>query len=295
VTRSFVLLANPVAAGGRALKALPAVMAELDALGARHRTVTTRSSDHAAEEARRAASEGDAVAALGGDGLLRPVAGALKGTDAPLALIPCGRGNDLARVLGVPTDPTRAARLAVQGDERLLDVATVDKTPYVGIASLGFDSDANRIANEAKLIKGNAVYLYAALRALAAWKPAAFTVTVDGERHEFSGYSVAVGNSRAYGGGMMLLPHAELDDGKLDVLMVEQMSKPRALWCLARAFKGTHLNSPQMRLARGERVDVHSDRPFVVYADGDPIGATPATMRVEARCLRVIVPAAAGG
>jgi diacylglycerol kinase family enzyme len=108
-----------------------------------------------------------------------------------------------------------------------------------------------------------------------------------------SGYSVAVGNSRAYGGGMMLLPHAELDDGKLDVLMVEQMSKARALRCLAKAFKGTHLDAPQMLLARGERVDVHSDRPFVVYADGDPIGATPATMRVEARCLRVIVPPAA--
>ena len=295
MTRSFVLLANPASAGGRALKALPAVMAELDALGAKHRTVTTRSSDHAAEEAARAAAAGEAVAALGGDGLLRPIAGALKGTDAPLALIPCGRGNDFARVLGVPKDPTRAARLAVQGEERLLDVATVDGTPYLGIASLGIDSEANRIANEAKLVKGNAVYLYAALRALAAWRPASFTVTVDGERREFTGYTVAVGNSRAHGGGMMLLPHAELDDGKLDVLMVEQMSKPQALRDLARAFKGTHLDSPQMVLARGERVDVHSDRPFVVYADGDPIGATPATMRVEARCLRVIVPAAASG
>lgn len=295
MTRSFVLLANPVSAGGRALKALPAVMGELDALGARYRTVTTRSSEHAGEEARRAAADGDAVAALGGDGLLRPIAGALKGTEAPLALIPCGRGNDFARVLGVPKDPARAARLAVQGDERLLDVATVDKTPYVGIASLGFDSDCNRIANEAKLIKGSAVYLYSALRALAAWKPASFTVTVDGQRHELTGYSVAVGNSRAYGGGMMLLPHAELDDGKLDVLMTERSSKLTFLRWLPKVFKGSHLDSPYVRLARGEVIEVESDRPFVVYADGDPIGATPATMRVEARCLRVIVPAAAGG
>ncbi len=292
MTRSFVLLANPASGGGRALKALPAVMAELDALGASHRTVTTRSSDHAAEEAAKAAAEGDAVAALGGDGLLRPIAGALKNTEAPLALIPCGRGNDFARVLGVPKDPARAARLAVQGGERLLDVASVDGSPYVGIASLGIDSEANRIANEAKLVKGDAVYLYAVLRALAAWKPAAFTVTVDGERHELSGYSVAVGNSRAYGGGMMLLPHAELDDGKLDVLMTAPSSKLASLRLLPKVFKGTHLDSPYVTLARGSRVDVHSDRPFTVYADGDPIGATPATMRVEARCLRVIVPAA---
>lgn len=294
MTRSFVLLANPASGGGRALKALPAVMAELDALSASHRTVTTRSSDHAAEEAAKAASEGDTVAALSGDGLLRPIVGALKGTEAALALIPCGRGNDFARVLGVPKDPTQAARLAVQGVERLVDVASVDHTPYVGIASLGFDSDCNRIANEAKLIKGSLVYVYSALRALASWKPASFRVTVDGERHELSGYSVAVGNSRAFGGGMMLLPHAELDDGKLDVLMVSDSSKLTYLRGLVKVFNGAHLDSPHVTLARGSEVEVESDRPFVVYADGDPIGATPATMRVEARCLRVIVPAATG-
>jgi len=80
----------------------------------------------------------------------------------------------------------------VKGEERLLDVANVDGTPYMGIASFGFDSDANRIANEAKRVKGDAVYIYAALRALSAWKAARFTVTVDGERHEFTGYTVAV-------------------------------------------------------------------------------------------------------
>ena len=76
-------------------------------------------------------------------------------------------------MLGVPDEPAAAARVAVEGAERLIDVADVDGTPFLGIASFGFDSDANRIANEAKLIQGNAVYLYAALRALAAWKPAA--------------------------------------------------------------------------------------------------------------------------
>lgn len=294
MSRSFALLVNPAAAGGRALRALPEVIATLDSLGARHRTVTTRSSEHAGEEAARAAAEGDAVAALGGDGLLRPLAGALKGTEAPLALIPCGRGNDFARVLGVPKRPAEAARLAVEGEERLLDVASVDRTPFVGIASLGLDSDANRIANEAKLVKGNAVYLYAALRGLAAWKTAAFTVTIDGERHELRGASVAVGNSRAYGGGMMALPDAELDDGRLDVLMAAEAPKLSLLWATIKSFRGAHLGAPFLEVRRGREVHVESDRPFVVYADGDPIGATPATMRVEPRCLRVIVPPAGG-
>jgi diacylglycerol kinase family enzyme len=169
-------------------------------------------------------------------------------------------------------------------------VASVDGTPYLGIASFGFDSDANRIANEAKLIKGDAVYLYAALRALAAWKAANFEVTVDGTKHAVTGYSVAVGNSRSYGGGMLLLPHAELDDGKLDVLVSKDASKLAFLRTLPKVFKGTHLDSPHVQVLRGEVIEVGSDRPFVIYADGDPIGATPAVMRVEPGALRVIGP-----
>ena len=246
--------------------------------------------DHAYEEAGKAAQEGETVLALGGDGLLRPLAGALKNTDSALGLIPCGRGNDLARVLGVPTDPGEAARVAVEGQERLLDVASVEGTPFMGIASFGLDSDANRIANEAKLVKGDAVYLYAALRALAAWKPATFTVIVDGERHEMTGFSVAVGNSKAYGGGMIILPHAELDDGKLDVMLTGKISKLRALVELPKVFKGTHGDSEHVEFLRGEEIEVSADRPFAIYADGDPIGATPAIIRVERRCLRVIAP-----
>jgi YegS/Rv2252/BmrU family lipid kinase len=291
LSRRFALLVNPASAGGKALKALPLVHEALDRLGAPHRTVTTRSSEHAAEEASRAAADGETVAALSGDGMLRPLAGALKGTGAALAVIPCGRGNDLARVLEIPTDTSEAVQVAVEGQERMIDVAYVDGTPYVGIASFGFDSEANRIANDARFVRGNAVYLYAALRALAAWKPAAFTVTIDGERREYKGYSIAVGNSKAYGGGMFVLPEAELDDGKLDVLVSKEASKLAFLRGVFQTFKAAHVDSPHAEFLRGEVIEVGSDRPFVIFGDGDPIGATPATMRVEPRCLPVIVPA----
>jgi YegS/Rv2252/BmrU family lipid kinase len=292
VTRRLALLVNPLSAGGRPLKVLPAVREELDRLTASYRVVETTSLEHAKEEARAAAEAGETVVALGGDGLIGPIAGELRGAETALAIVPAGRGNDFARVLGVPRDdPAAAASVAVQGRERLVDVAEVDGRPYIGIASLGFDSDCNRIANETRLVRGNLVYLYSALRALAAWRPATFMVTVDGERHEVTGYSVAVGNSKAYGGGMLLLPHAELDDGLLDVLMAAEHSKLRFLLHLPKLFKGTHLHLPHVSLLRGAVVEVDADRPFSVYADGDPIGDTPATMRVRRRCLRVLVPA----
>jgi YegS/Rv2252/BmrU family lipid kinase len=290
-TRRFALLVNPASAGGRALKALPHVHEVLDGLGAEHRTVTTRSIDHAYQEALTAVDEGETVIALGGDGLLRPIAGALKGTGSALAIVPCGRGNDLARMLDLPTDPRDAARLAVTGGERLIDVASVEGTPYLGVASFGLDSDANRIANEAKLVKGDAVYVYAGLRALAAWKPARFSVTIDGERHELTGCTIAVGNSKVYGGGMYVLPEAEIDDGQLDVMFVRDAPKRRLLALLPKLFKGTHGESDLIEFRRGREIEVSSDRPFAIYADGDPIGATPAILRVEPRCLRVIAPA----
>ncbi len=290
MSRRFLVLVNPAAAGGRARKRLPAALAEMDRLGAQRRVVHTRDIHHAEAEARAAAEAGETVAAMGGDGLLRPVAGVLRGQDSALAIIPGGRGNDYARALGIPSDPTEAARLAVEGDERLFDVAEVDGRPFLGIASFGFDSDANRIANDAKLIRGNLVYLYAALRALAAWKPASFTVTVDGERHELSGYSVAVANSRAYGGGMYLAPQAQLDDGLLDVVATGRSSKVEFLRKFPKVFKGEHLGEPSVHTFRGSVIGVAADRDFDIYADGDPIGVTPATVRVRARCLRVIAP-----
>lgn len=290
MSRRFVLLVNPSAGRGRALELLPAAVAELERLGAPHRVVETRSIEHASSQASAAAEAGETVAALGGDGLLRPLAAALRGTGSALAILPAGRGNDFARVLAIPSDPASAARLAVEGRERLIDMAVVDGTPYLGIASFGFDSEANRIANQARVVRGNLVYLYAALRALASWRPARFTVVVDGERHELTGYTVAIANSRAYGGGMLIAPHAELDDGQLDVLMIGRVSKLRFVRSFGKVFKGAHIDEPSVHTFRGSVVEVAADRPFEIYADGDPVGALPATVSIEPRCLRVIVP-----
>ena len=290
--RSLALIANPVAGGGRGRRALGAACAELERRGARFRALTTASASDATRLAREVAGGAvETVVAVGGDGHVGSLAGVLRETDTPLAIVPAGRGNDLARVLGIPTDPAAAARLALDGEAHPFDVGEVDGAPFLGIASLGFDSDANRIANESRL-RGNAVYLYAALRALASWRHAHFEVTVDGEPHAFSGYTVAVANSRAYGGGMMLVPHARLDDRRLDVLMVHEHSRLRWLASLPRVFRGAHVGDPRAEFSTGQVVEVRADRPFTVYADGDPIGELPVTVRVGGRQVRIVAPAA---
>jgi YegS/Rv2252/BmrU family lipid kinase len=291
VTDRLVLLVNPAAAGGKALAAVEPVRAELERLGADFRVVETSSGEHAKREALTAGTDGARVVAIGGDGLVGTLAGALAGTGAALAIIPAGRGNDFARVLDIPKDAAEAARLAHEGGSKMLDVGEVNGKSFVGIASVGFDSDANRIANEAKLVRGNLVYAYAAVRALAGWKPARFEVVIDGEQHSVTGYSVGVCNSKAYGGGMYAAPHAELDDGQLDVILCGDTSKRHFLFgIMPKVFKGTHLSEPNMSVFKGETIEVSADRPFTMYADGDPLADLPATVKIRPRALRVIVP-----
>lgn len=285
-----VLLVNPSAGGGHTRALLPEVERALTGREIRYRVVLTESLEHARREALAAAEAGETPVVMSGDGLIGQIGGVLAGSDAAMGLIPGGRGNDLARVLGIPTEPEAAVEVLAAGDVRVIDVGEVNDRRYICVASCGFDSDANRIANEAKLIKGRLVYAYAALRAMAAWKPARFTVTLDGERREFRGYSVAAANSKAFGGGMFIAPDARLDDGELDVVYITQVGRLHYLRNLPKAFDGSHVENDEVVVIRGRELTIDADRPFAVYADGEHLTDLPATVRVLPGALRVIAP-----
>jgi YegS/Rv2252/BmrU family lipid kinase len=292
MSRSIALLVNPAAGGGRALKALPGVEAELARRHLYTRVVRTQSLSHARELAVTAADAGEVVVTLSGDGLIGAVAGALRGReDAIMGILPGGRGNDFARVAGIPLEPVAACAVIAEGEPRPVDVGDVGGRTFVGIASLGFDSVANRIANDAPARLGPLVYAYGALRALATWRPATFDVAVDRERRTFTGWTVAAANSRAYGGGMFLAPDARLDDGELDVVLVAPDSRRQFVRCLPMVFKGTHVGLPSVTVLRGREVRISADRPFDVYADGDPIGELPVTIRAIPGAVKVLLPA----
>jgi diacylglycerol kinase family enzyme len=173
------------------------------------------------------------------------------------------------------------------------DSADVTPRGFVGIASAGFDSDANLIANEAPSWLGGLVYAYAALRALVSWRSARFEIELDppGERRCFTGYSVGAANSKAYGGGMRAAPDAMLDDGLLEVLVLESVSKLTFLTrILPRVFKGTHVQLPTVHVFRAAEVEISADRPFTMYADGDPIGELPVRVRAICGAVTVLIP-----
>jgi YegS/Rv2252/BmrU family lipid kinase len=292
-SRRHLLLVNPSSGGGRAAKLLPEAQSALEQRALAFRTVKTSSLEHGVSEATRAAEAGEIPVVMSGDGLIGQVGGALAGSGTPMGIIPGGRGNDLARVLRIPVEPDGAADVIAAGDEREIDVGEVNGSRFLGIASFGFDSECNRIANETRLIRGNLVYAYSVPRAMAAWRPATFEVAVDGQEPlSFTGYSVAIANSRAFGGGMFLAPHAQLDDGRFDIVAIGEFGKLRYLANLPKVFKGTHIEQEEVTEipAAGARMEASADRDFAVYADGEHLGDLPAIFRVLPRALRLIAP-----
>jgi YegS/Rv2252/BmrU family lipid kinase len=288
----FALIVNPAAGGGRAGRALGEVQRELTRLGLEHRAELTRGLDHARELAIAASAAGEVSVAFGGDGLVGAVAGALKQGDGVMGVLPGGRGNDLARTLGISLQPRAACAVLAGGVMRSLDLGEVNSRTFIGIASCGLDSDANRIANRTRLVRGNLVYTYGALRALVGWRSASFTVQIDDRpQRTFAGYSVAAANSTSYAGGMLLAPGASLRDGMLDVVTVSQIPKLRLLAVLHTVFSGGHVNQPNVDVVRGAVVRISASRPFTMYADGDPIGELPVTVRALPGAVRTIVPA----
>ncbi len=311
------LIVNPSAGGGRAGRALPDVLVALEGHGLQARAELTRDLEHARELARAAALAGETVVCLSGDGMIGAVADTLREIpDALLGLLPGGRGNDLARVLGISSDPVQACATVAGGFSRKLDLGEVGGQAFVGIASAGFDSDANRIANEAPAWLGGLVYAYGALRALLSWRPARFEIELTDsetpagarskehtpageprrERHSFVAYTVGAANSKTYGGGMRAAPDALLDDGMLDVVVLESISKIRFVTrILPKVFKGDHVREPGVKVFRAREVSVGADRPFTMYADGDPIAELPVRVRAVRGAVRVLVPAGGPG
>jgi YegS/Rv2252/BmrU family lipid kinase len=289
----LTLRVNPASAGGKTLKLLPAVEQALDTRRAVFRVQRTKGLEHGAEQALLAIEAGEVPVVMSGDGLLGAVGGAMAGSETPLGIIPGGRGNDLARVLGVPTDPEQAVETLFAGHSRRIDVGEANGKRFLGIVSVGFDSECNRRANEVKLIRSNLVYVYSLFRTLVGWKPARFTIRVDDERTRLSGYSVSVANNSTFGGGMRIAPGADLEDGLFDVIAIGEVGKFRFLANLPKVFKGTHVDGDEVSVFRVPHLELSASKPFPVYADGEHLTDLPASLRVLPRALSVLTPAPA--
>ncbi|RSN48385.1 hypothetical protein DMH12_27250 [Streptomyces sp. WAC 04229] len=291
--RQFTAVVNPTAGGATSAAALLGVARLLREAGAGLETEYSHSLAHARELARRAGDRGRVVLAVGGDGMAGGIGGALSGTGALLGLVPAGRGNDFARALKLPTDPAGLARVLLDGEPRSVDTIEVtsavhDRAVVLGSVYAGVDALANHHANSARLLRGTASYYAGALRAVAGWRPTRYRITVDGEEHAFTGYTVVAANSGYYGFNRLIAPAAEVDDGLLEVVMIHDAPRWLFFKLMNELETGAHVHRPQVRVLRGREIRVEADRAIPYGADGEVEAAVPVTARVLPGALRVL-------
>ncbi|MYR40501.1 diacylglycerol kinase family protein [Streptomyces sp. SID5910] len=291
--RQFTAVVNPTAGGATSAAALLGVARLLREAGAGLETEYSRSLAHARDVAREAGRRGRVVLAVGGDGMAGGIGGALSGTGAVLGLVPAGRGNDFARALRLPTGPEALAELLLNGEPCPVDTIEVtsavhDRTVVLGSVYAGVDALANRHANHARLLRGTASYYAGALRAITTWRPTRYRVTVDGQEHAFTGYTVVAANSGYYGFNRLIAPAAEVDDGLLEVVMIHHAPRRLFFALMNELASGAHVHRPQVRVLRGKEVRIEADRPVPYGADGEVEAVVPVTARVLPGALHVL-------
>jgi diacylglycerol kinase (ATP) len=254
----------------------------------------TRAPGHATELARAAVAEGaECVAAVGGDGTAAEVAAGLLHGDVPMAVIPTGAGCDIARALGLPSEPRRCLKALLDGDLSLrrMDVGSINRRLYLTVAGVGFDAEV--AAEDARTrrpgMNGTWPYLLAIAKVLLRYRPTPLLLRLDDGEQRGRYLLVAICNTRYYAGGMCIAPDADAEDGLFDVVAVGDLSVWETLVTLPQVYRGTHRHHPKINFYRSSTVEVEAPDVLVTHAGGEIVGTTPVHASILPKALPVMV------
>lgn len=299
VPEAPLIIVNPTAGSGRAARLIPWIRERLAPRPDAELHVTVRRGDAEEVTARAVASGRDRVVVVGGDGTIQEVVNGVLDGNAPasIGIVPVGSGNDLARSLGVPTDPGEAWTVAMGRGTRMIDAASATNGAgrrrwFASAGGIGFDAQvAEAMSTRRGWQSGRAGYLLTTLSELRRFDNRHLRLDLDGEPFERSALLVAIANGPFYGGGMRIAPDAAPDDGWLDLCVVGDVSRLTAIRELPNLYRGTHVRHPAVSVHRARAIEVSTDAPTYAHLDGEPFGTLPLTVEIRARCLEVATPA----
>ena len=310
---NILIITNPASNQGRGATKARAAAAHLRERGAepvvRETTARGDAQRIATEAMTEATSPLRCIVACGGDGTIQEVANAIARAKAesstesspsppPLGLIPAGRCNDFAHALGISKDPVRAADILIDGVAKPFDLGRVTSgagSPgaryFCTVATIGIDSEVSSYVDAMHApLKGTVAYLYGALQVLRRYK--AKTVRIKGDFGEIEQpiFLASSGNTRLYGGSIPIVPDADPTDGLLDLCVIDEVSKLRALALIPAVLAARHRRRKGVRIIRTKRFTIDADDPLDIWADGERIAQTPATIEAMPAALEVLVP-----
>ncbi len=298
MSNHWTIIANPVSGRGRARRTGERVADLLHERGVYVDLMMSGAPGDCERLAQEALARGARqVAACGGDGTVHEVVNGLANSDAVLGIVPCGRGNDLVRALGLSSDVEDVVNTLVHGVDRAIDLGKVGDRFFATVASLGFDTAvAQRMQNQgtgfltrALKVGGTVSYGLTVLRTLVGYRSS--LVRLRGDFGVFEGRILlaATANAPFYGSGVKIAPDAMVDDGVLDVCIVADVSRWTVLRMFLRAYSGAHVGHSAVRVVQTSTLQIESDDPLWIFADGEPMCEIPAKIEVVPGALKVKV------
>jgi diacylglycerol kinase (ATP) len=288
----MMIIANPRAGHGSGAGNIEKLRHAIRRRGLDCTAVPTERPGHATELARRFASEnGSRLGVMGGDGTISEVVQGLVGSDVELAVLSMGTGNDVARSLGLPLNDLEASlEIAMEGEARPIDVGRERDRHFISVLGIVFPALVADAANRMRFPRGSAAFFVAVYKALYRLRAVPLVIELDEGTLEVDCVAVMIQNTPYTGGGLLMAPSARLDDGLLDVVIVERIGKLDLMINFPKAYKGRHFEHPSFSLHRSRSVKVRSEERLAKMFDGDLCGWTPLDADVVPGGLRVVHP-----
>ncbi|TGB38518.1 diacylglycerol kinase [Mycolicibacterium peregrinum] len=291
------VLTNPLSGHGNAPHAAERAVAQLQRRGIDVCAIVGTDAAHARRLVDEALDRGtDALVVVGGDGVISLALQALATGDVPLGIVPAGTGNDHAREYGLPTgDPEAAADVIADGHTETVDLGHIEDAAgtvkwFGTVMAAGFDSLVSDRTNRMRWPHGRMRYNVAMVAEISKLRLLPFRLTFDDAPEIRTDLTLAAfGNTRSYGGGMLICPGADHSDGLLDVTMITSASRTRLIRLFPTVFKGTHVELDEVTTKRAKTIHVECSG-INAYADGDYAAPLPVTVSAVPAALRLLVP-----
>jgi len=283
------VIANPGAGRGRAPRLAREACRVLEGHGWDTDLVITEGAGHARQLAGDPSLKCDRVLVCGGDGTVSEVASGLAGREVALGVLPSGRGNDLAKALGIPRRLVPAIETFRQGVVRSMDLGRIGDRYFCTVVGVGFDAFvADRVRRGIWRFGGGWSYTVGVLSHLFRYRSPRITISGAFGTFERECFLVAVSNTGIYGGGIRIAPDSRFDDALLDICLVEDAPRLRLLRVFPAAYRGEHVRHREVEMMRSPTVRIETEEPAPVVADGEPAGTTPVELSVDPGALRVV-------
>lgn len=272
--KKYLFIINPEAGGGRSGKLIDVIDERMKNSGQAYEIKTTSKPNDATDIASDNIDGFTDIIAVGGDGTVNEVARALiKNKKGLLGIIPSGTGNDLTLSLGIPRDTHKALDIILGNDRKItnIDICSVNDRPYLNISTIGFDAEVVKMTNTIKrIIKSEISYIVSVLLNLLFFRKNKIELIIDGQSHHINSFLLAIGNGKYYGGGMPIMPNAEMDNGFLEVCSVKDASNLRVLTLFPSIFKAQHTKyTKYVSMYRAKKVIAKTKKKMILNIDGE--------------------------